>query len=47
MELLMRGFVMMSLVIFSLGMLNSIYLSMRFTLGGYVWEDLEAEDQFC
>ena len=45
MEILARFFVSTSIVIFSLGMLNSLWLSLRFTLGGHSWQDLEAEEQ--
>ena len=47
MELMIRGFVTMSLVIFSLGMLNSVYLSVRYTLGGYSWDDVEPVEMYC
>ena len=47
MELIMRGFVVTSLLIFSLGMANSVYLSLRYTLGGYSWDDVEAKPMYC
>ena len=47
MEILMRVLVSVSMVVFSFGMLNSLYLSLRYTVGGHQWDELESTELYC